>query len=210
MKDKCTRAGSWVHAVGGASVGHVTRVKGRSLFIVRDISTVYKVLIYFHQIMNFYNIKNYNKGNYRNERRGEVLLWQRSNSVFCSFDLVFFARGFRPRCTCPRALENVCLVGRSLLFRGRLESRLSLGDVDLDAFGALGGGVLPFGNRSFGRHQSFSGLLTLLVAALLLPPRGLDLYRLLWCVGRSGLLLLGTSIDMLNITLINKIEMHIY
>ncbi len=51
MKDKCTRAGSWVHAVGGASVGHVTRVKGLSLFIVRDIRTVYKVLIYFHQII---------------------------------------------------------------------------------------------------------------------------------------------------------------
>lgn len=96
------------------------------------------------------------------------------------------------------------LVVRGLLFGAWLESRLSLGDVDLDAFGALGGGVLPFRNRSLGRHQSLSGLLTLLVghrvAALLLPPRGFDLYRLLWCVGWSGpLLLLRTFIQQLKL-----------
>lgn len=84
--------------------------------------------------------------------------------------------------------------GRSLLFCGLLESRLSLGDVDLDAFGALGGRVLPLGHGSLGRHQPLPGLLTLLVghrvAALLLPAAGFYLYSLLWCVGWSGLLLL--------------------
>lgn len=47
------------HVTGEA--GHVTRVKG--LFIIRDISTIYRQsLDIFHEIVTFYNIYNYNKG----------------------------------------------------------------------------------------------------------------------------------------------------
>lgn len=73
MKDKCTRAGSWVHAVRGSCdvwSGSCDECKGSEiwrgkerLFTIRDISTIYRQsLDIFHEIVNFYNIYNYNKG----------------------------------------------------------------------------------------------------------------------------------------------------
>lgn len=64
------------------------------------------------------------------------------------------------------------------------ESGLGLGDVDFDAVGAFCGGVLSYWCCSLRCHQSFPGLLPLLlysrVHAPVLPCRQLGLWRLLW------------------------------
>lgn len=64
------------------------------------------------------------------------------------------------------------------------ESGLGLGDVDFDAVGAFCGGVLSYWGCSLCCHQSFSGLLPLLVHsrvhAPVLPCRKPGLWRLLW------------------------------
>lgn len=71
------------------------------------------------------------------------------------------------------------------------ESGLGLGDVDFDAVGAFCGGVLSYRRRSLRCHQSFPGLLPLLVHsrvyAPVLPRRQLGLWWLLWH-GRRKLL----------------------
>lgn len=159
--------------------------------------------------LTFITFRIITRGNHRNKRQQEVLLRQRPNSIFRSFYCIFLLAVFGRRPLDPTAVRSVrasvsVSAGKPLsdreefIVRGLLESRLSLGDVDLDAFGALGGGVLPLGHGPLGRHQSLSGLLPLLVghrvAALLLPAAGFDLYCLLWCVGWSGLLLLLRTI----------------
>lgn len=64
------------------------------------------------------------------------------------------------------------------------ESGLGLGDVDFDAVGAFCGGVLSYWCRSLGCHQSFPGLLPLLVHSRVHAPvlscRKPWLWRLLW------------------------------
>lgn len=78
----------------------VMRVKGLSKdrLFVSDISTIYRQsLDIFHEIIHFYNIYHFNKGNHRNKRQGEVLLWQRwRRSVRVRFTFrsfcTFFAR----------------------------------------------------------------------------------------------------------------------
>lgn len=89
------------HVTGEA--GHVTRVKG--LFIIRDISTIYRQsLDIFHEIVTFYNIYNYNKGKpYKQtvNRRffsgsGDAEAFKFNFSLFLLFFFFFFARCFRP------------------------------------------------------------------------------------------------------------------
>lgn len=107
MKDKCTRAGSWVHAVRGSCdvwSGSCDECKGSEiwhgkerLFIIRDISTIYRQsLDIFHEIVNFYNIYNYNKGKpYKQTSTGgsSAAAFKFNFSLFL---LDFFARCFRP------------------------------------------------------------------------------------------------------------------
>lgn len=73
--------------------------------------------------------------------------------------------------------------GRETRGAGRLEPRLGLGDVDLDAVRALRGRVLPEGGRPLGRQEPPPGLLALSVGQVqgLLPrDRELPFGGLLW------------------------------
>lgn len=74
---------------------------------------------------------------------------------------------------------------------GRSEPGLRLGDVDLDALGALGGRVLADGRGALGGHQALAGLLALRALQRALPDqrRG-ALRRLLWHWRRGPSLLI--------------------
>lgn len=74
---------------------------------------------------------------------------------------------------------------------GTSEPGLRLGDVDLDALGALGGRVLADGRGALGGHQALAGLLALRALQRALPDqrRG-ALRRLLWHWRRGPSLLI--------------------
>lgn len=74
---------------------------------------------------------------------------------------------------------------------GASEPGLRLGDVDLDALGALGGRVLADGRGALGGHQALAGLLALRALQRALPDqrRG-ALRRLLWHWRRGPSLLI--------------------
>lgn len=87
-------------------------------------------------------------------------------------------------CLCRRESEGIWSCSSMIGAGPSSESGLGLGDVDFDAVGAFCGRVLSYWRRSLCCHQSFPGLLPLLVHsrvhAPVLPCRQLGLWRLLW------------------------------